>query len=400
MFAQLAEELRKDGELEEAIGVARAGLERHPAYASARLTLGRALLDSGDPAAARLELEAAVQGAPENIRASRLLGEALEQLGDLGSALDRYARTLQMAPGDEHVTARIRDLQSRLGAPGKGAGGGPEATDPRNAFGEDEEEDEEDLPPTIRIRMPGDSLRAGRAPLPPLPGPQAAGEMTQPSQAESGAPVSPGTAAPPDPAPAAPEPTGEGRVPDAPAIEPRGIDAAAVGTPSVETAAVEETAIEEPAVEGAPEGQPAEPKEPTHSGEPEAKPVDSGAEPGGDGPDGGPAGKAAGAVEDRGAAEAVAGPDSPALSSATLAELYFEQGLLERAVEVYRQVLDEEPTNKGARERLAQIEMLVRDGAADLSVPAENGDDPAARRRALERTIARLEALLEVVRRR
>ena len=42
-----------DGDLEEAIGVARAGLEKHPNYPSARLTLGRALLDSGDPAAAR-----------------------------------------------------------------------------------------------------------------------------------------------------------------------------------------------------------------------------------------------------------------------------------------------------------------------------------------------------------
>ena len=87
MFAQLAEQLRKEGELEEAIGVARAGLERHPNYPSARLTLGRALLDSGDPAAAQIELAAAVKGAPDNILASRLLGEALETLGDLGAAL-------------------------------------------------------------------------------------------------------------------------------------------------------------------------------------------------------------------------------------------------------------------------------------------------------------------------
>ena len=70
-------------------------------------------------------------------------------------------------------------------------------------------------------------------------------------------------------------------------------------------------------------------------------------------------------------------------------------------MEVYRQVLEEEPGNQGARERLAEIERLVTEGAAELSVPAtEIGDDPAARRRALERTIERLEALLEVVRRR
>ena len=43
-------------------------------------------------------------------------------------------------------------------------------------------------------------------------------------------------------------------------------------------------------------------------------------------------------------------------SSSTLAELYFRQGLVDRAVEVYRQVLDEEPGNERARSRLAELE--------------------------------------------
>ena len=43
LFAQLAEELRKDGDLEDAIRVAREGLQKHPNYPSARMTLGRAL---------------------------------------------------------------------------------------------------------------------------------------------------------------------------------------------------------------------------------------------------------------------------------------------------------------------------------------------------------------------
>jgi uncharacterized protein HemY len=57
LFAQLAEELRKDGELEEAIRVSRAGLQKHPSYPSARMTLGRALLDTGDWGSARAEFE-------------------------------------------------------------------------------------------------------------------------------------------------------------------------------------------------------------------------------------------------------------------------------------------------------------------------------------------------------
>ena len=46
VFAQLAEELRKEGEFEDAIRVSRDGLEKHPFYPSARMTLGRALFDS------------------------------------------------------------------------------------------------------------------------------------------------------------------------------------------------------------------------------------------------------------------------------------------------------------------------------------------------------------------
>src|SRR6185503_10536805 len=81
LFAQLAEELRKEGELADAIEVCRAGLQKHPNYPSARITLGRALLDSGDPAAARGELETVVQGAPDNILARKLLDECLAALG-------------------------------------------------------------------------------------------------------------------------------------------------------------------------------------------------------------------------------------------------------------------------------------------------------------------------------
>jgi hypothetical protein len=89
------------------------------------------------------------------------------------------------------------------------------------------------------------------------------------------------------------------------------------------------------------------------------------------------------------------------LSSATLAELYLEQGLLERAIEVYREVLEGEPANDGARARLAELEASLRASAEEAPTPAgEPGDERAARRKALERTIGRLEALLAIVQRR
>ena len=50
-FAQLAEELRRAGELEESVETCRAGLSLHPTYLSARVTLGRALVELHNVAA-------------------------------------------------------------------------------------------------------------------------------------------------------------------------------------------------------------------------------------------------------------------------------------------------------------------------------------------------------------
>jgi hypothetical protein len=82
-------------------------------------------------------------------------------------------------------------------------------------------------------------------------------------------------------------------------------------------------------------------------------------------------------------------PAATPLASSTLAELYYRQGLGERAIEVYRQLLVEEPANEKARGRLAQIE----------SEAAPRPEDPRdARRKALERTILGLEALQAALR--
>ena len=56
-FAQLAEEHRRAGQCEDAVQVCRAGLAIHPGYLSARVTLGRALLELGQLESAQHELE-------------------------------------------------------------------------------------------------------------------------------------------------------------------------------------------------------------------------------------------------------------------------------------------------------------------------------------------------------
>lgn len=74
-FAQLAEEHRRAGQLEDAVDVARAGLVQHPAYLSARVTLGRALLELGQLDEAAAEFEFVVQAAPDNLTAVRQLAD-------------------------------------------------------------------------------------------------------------------------------------------------------------------------------------------------------------------------------------------------------------------------------------------------------------------------------------
>jgi tetratricopeptide (TPR) repeat protein len=85
-FAALAEEYRRAGQHEEAIATCKAGLRRHPAYLSAHVTLGRALIEVGQYEEAREELEHVLKVAPENLAAIRGLAEIHQRLGHPDSA--------------------------------------------------------------------------------------------------------------------------------------------------------------------------------------------------------------------------------------------------------------------------------------------------------------------------
>jgi tetratricopeptide (TPR) repeat protein len=74
-FAQLAEEHRRAGQYEAAIDVATAGLQQHPAYLSARVTLGRALLELGRLDESAVQFEYVVKAAPDNLTAVRQLAD-------------------------------------------------------------------------------------------------------------------------------------------------------------------------------------------------------------------------------------------------------------------------------------------------------------------------------------
>jgi tetratricopeptide (TPR) repeat protein len=104
-FAALAEEYRRQGRHEEAIQTCRAGLQRHPSYLSARVTLGRALIEVGDYDAAREELETVLRSAPENLAAIRGLGLIHERLGH-STEMDPQLAALMHAEAERAEAAR------------------------------------------------------------------------------------------------------------------------------------------------------------------------------------------------------------------------------------------------------------------------------------------------------
>lgn len=113
-FAQLAEEYRRENRYREAIETARAGLVRHPAYLSARVTLGRALLEIGDLEQAEHELAQVLRAAPENLAALRGLGEVHYQRRNLNAALLTYEAALALVRSDPELEHLVRELKQEL----------------------------------------------------------------------------------------------------------------------------------------------------------------------------------------------------------------------------------------------------------------------------------------------
>jgi predicted Zn-dependent protease len=114
-FAQLAEELRRAGDASGAVDVCRAGLQRHPDYTSARVTLGRALVALDQLDAAEAELEHVVADAPQNLPAIRALADIRRRRGDAGGALAYYRRALSLAHNDPELQEIVARLSREVG---------------------------------------------------------------------------------------------------------------------------------------------------------------------------------------------------------------------------------------------------------------------------------------------
>jgi predicted Zn-dependent protease len=113
-FAQLAEEYRRAAMFEEAVEVCRAGLTVHPSYLSARVTLGRALIELQQFEDAQRELTHVLQNAPENLAAIRGLADVFHRQGALAEALVQYRAALALARHDPDLEQAIADLSRQV----------------------------------------------------------------------------------------------------------------------------------------------------------------------------------------------------------------------------------------------------------------------------------------------
>ncbi|MBI5380112.1 MAG: tetratricopeptide repeat protein [Nitrospirae bacterium] len=119
LFVPFAEELRKEGQIDRAVQVLRDGLRTHPHYVSARVSLGKILLEKGNLQEAKEEFERVVELAPENLLAQKRLGEIYRIRGQIPEAIRAYRAVLHLHSSDEESRQILGHLEqsSRVETP-------------------------------------------------------------------------------------------------------------------------------------------------------------------------------------------------------------------------------------------------------------------------------------------
>ncbi len=109
-FAPLANELRKAGDLSQAIALCREHLPKQPGHMSGYIVFGQALYESGELDEARSVFEQALALDPENLIALHHLGHIARQLGDTAAARRWYERALETDPRNDDIAHQLASL--------------------------------------------------------------------------------------------------------------------------------------------------------------------------------------------------------------------------------------------------------------------------------------------------
>lgn len=113
LFLSLAEELKKQGRMDDAVDALLEGLRINPGFVPARLRLAKWYLEAQMYAEAMREVERVLAKRPDDLNALRLAFQITKELGELENAL-QYARAiLRLRPDDSTVSDYINEQVSK-----------------------------------------------------------------------------------------------------------------------------------------------------------------------------------------------------------------------------------------------------------------------------------------------
>ncbi|UCD85053.1 MAG: tetratricopeptide repeat protein [Deltaproteobacteria bacterium] len=342
VFAPLAEAYRKGGLLDEAIHVAQDGLKFNPNYVSGIMALGRAYYDKGMKAEARVELEKVVKAASDNIMAHKILGEIYQAEGKNEEAVKSFKIVLALSPGDNEVSEALDILEGRKPAPSV-----PEEPVKAPPVEEKEEvkaEPEKTVPEVAETPVETPQAEAEASPpeqiekVEPLPISEEEVSSTAPGEAEVGQEESEGIKE-------FDEAFGKfEEIPPETSVKEVEMREEAEPFPAGEPEVLGPEADSE-----IPRGEPLE-QPPVSTPEPEVK-METGMEP--------PLGEQDIAGEEEAyRVEPEAGGEE--IDTATMAELYIEQGYPEKALNVYQKILASDPDNLEIKKKIEELSGQIK----------------------------------------
>jgi len=114
LFAPLADAYRKNGDIDAAVALLESGIERFPAYASARVILGKCYYDKGATERAKEEFLNVLKLDGENMVALKYLGDILLAEDKRSEAARYYRRLLGVDATNEEVAGILKELEASL----------------------------------------------------------------------------------------------------------------------------------------------------------------------------------------------------------------------------------------------------------------------------------------------
>jgi tetratricopeptide (TPR) repeat protein len=309
-FAPLANEYRKAGDLQQAISICQAHLPQQPGHMSGHIVYGQALFEARQFDQARTVFETALALDPENLIALRYLGDIAFELGDRSGARSWYTRVLETDPRNEEIAA----LMAAMGDPGTASrdSGAPAVAKPpaADAAAAEPASPRADAPPPAAVAPPADQAPPAQSPATASGDPDAELEKLFSRPAQS-APASPPT------------------------------------TPEAPPAAASSTAFSPLTGFGGPANSKAPPS--LEQPAPSLAAPSFQAQRGDDAPlQNPPSLEAAAPLRDASARD-------QGFITETMAQLYVKQGFHDRALEVYRQLVSQNPNDRGLRERMERL---------------------------------------------